>query len=78
MEDQEIKTFKKKTALVFTTIEITKFGIIRTGYTAKFKAGNSAENLKDVEIKGITLETCIENVSKLLDCEISENHYIIK
>lgn len=72
------KTFRLKTHLIFTTIEIRKFGFVRTGYIATFKAGSSDQYLKDSSVKGITLQNCLENVSKFLDCQIDERHYIIK
>lgn len=72
------KTFKLKTHLVFTTIEIKKVGILRTGYVAKFKAGKDENHLIEQIATSITLKSCLELVSKFLDCQIDERHYIIK
>ncbi len=77
MEDQT-KTFTKKTEIVFTTVEIEKTNIYSKVHVAKFKAGASKSQMKDVSIKGWSLKHCIDKVSKFLDCEINEKHYIIK
>lgn len=77
MEDQ-IKVFKQKTALVFTTIEIEIVGFIIPSYVAKFKAGESESKMKDVEIKELGTKKLIEKISKFLDCQIDERYYIIK
>lgn len=76
----ETKTFTKKTELVFTTIEIEKrytfFG--SELHEASFKYGYSKDNLQPYKTTATRLEKLIENVSKFLDCEIDERHYIIK
>lgn len=81
MVDSETKTFTKKTELVFTTIEITDLqlpGNFPYRFEANFKYGLLKNNLEDKKTYGKTIENCIENVSKFLDCEIDERHYIIK
>lgn len=70
------KTFTKKTELVFTTIEIQKLSFQK--YGAFFQYGFSKENLNKHSISESNIEKLIEKVSKFLDCQIDERHYIIK
>lgn len=74
------KTFKLKTHLVFTTIEIEKrFTLLRKHYfLATFKSGDSEENLKEQELTGSNIDVLLKRISWFLDCQIDERHYIIK
>lgn len=77
----ETKTFTKKTELVFTTIDIEKKTTIlskTTYYVAKFKYGNSKDNLEKASVTSVDLSIILDKLSRFLDCEIDERHYIIK
>lgn len=69
------KTFKLKTHLVFTTIEI-KTIVKNKKYVGEFQSGDKYKI--DCSIAGNSIPEVIEKVSKFLDCQIDERHYIIK
>lgn len=74
----ETKTFTKKTELVFTTIEISKtagFGLL---YEATFKYGKSEKELHNFKAVEPSVKSLLNRISRFLDCEIDERHYIIK
>lgn len=69
------KTFKLKTHLIFTTIEIKKrFG----KHIASFWYGEDDKTMRGKVVRSNSLSDCIEEISKFLDCQIDERHYIIK
>lgn len=73
------KTFKLKTHLVFTTIDIEKTRpFFYYKYSAKFSHGLSNEKMTKTELTASNIEKLIENIEKFLDCKIDERHYIVK
>lgn len=71
----QTKTFTKNTELVFSTITIIQGKLI---CVATFDYGETKDNMTDKVIVDLSLKRLLEKVSKFLDCEINERHYIIK
>lgn len=71
------KTFKLKTHLVFTTIEIKK-GRFLGNFKASFFYGLDNKTMTGKVIEGFDLKDCVKNIENFLDCQIDERHYIIK